>query len=280
MMGLTGDRVWVWDVSLARITVFRLDGTLDATHTVPVRGHGVLFRDGSIGIFPARSYGTTNARQDSLFVRRLLRGNPTTIFYASAPYRVLRVPMGGSTIVGSQPFDDRSSLAFAVDGSGFVFVDLRVPSRGGVRRFQVTRMGIAGDTVYSRAYSYQPLKVSPAEIEQELDLLVGPLPIDQARAARASFRRALFVPEFLPPVTAALVGSDGSVWLRRERLANASMDRWLVLNERGAPTQEITIDRDLVPYAAGRGMLWGVLADGDGQSEIVQFTVERTARRP
>lgn len=272
-MGRVGDSLWVWDLSLSRVTVFGPDGLVARTVSVPVSGRGVLFQDGTVGVFPARNFGSRLRRDDTLVVSRVAKdGAPEAILRVWAPYRVLRYASGGSQTVGVQPFDDATMIAPAFDGSGAAVVE-QTGGRHGRPAFVVTRITHRGDTLYRRAIEYLPVAVTRAEVDSVVGMLTGPVAPAQRASLRESVRAALYVPRTLPPVTGLLVGYDGTLWIRREERRTETSIRWLVLDQAGRIDYEVVLDRRFIPLDARGDTLWGALSAADGTASPARFVL-------
>jgi hypothetical protein len=178
--------------------------------------------------------------------------------------------------VGVQPFDDDPLLAFALDGSGFVFVERRVSGRAAGGSFRVTRLSPTGDTIFSRSIGYRPVPVTRSDIDSAVEQLVAPLPREAVPELREAFRKALYVPQQFPAITAAFIARDGRVWLRRDQKPGVRLDRWLVLDPRGRPISEVSLDRRFFPFEIVADVLWGILLDDDGGSSVVKLRARMT----
>jgi hypothetical protein len=271
LLGHVGDSLWTWDISLSRISVFHASGTLVRTVLVPRRGDAILLRGGGIGVFTARTYGSVVGQPDSLLFQVIAGPDTSRRFAAVATYRTLRARVGGQTVVGQQPFDDDPLVAKALNGSGFAFVERRSASRNSLSHFIVTRIGPGGDTIFRRRITYPPLRLTAAEIDSALSALVRPFPREAQQSYKQSFREALYVPAYLPPVSAALIGADETVWLRREQPAGRDHETWLVLRKDGVPIMNVAVDRGFLPLDVNGNVLWGIVLDADGTSRAVRL---------
>ncbi len=85
--------------------------------------------------------------------------------------------------------------------------------------FRLVRVDAAGDTAFDRAFAFEPVPL-PADT---LDRRAAEVSEDR----RADFRESRWVPEVRPPVEALAQGSDGTIWLQREPVAD-TVDWWAI----------------------------------------------------
>jgi hypothetical protein len=138
-------------------------------------------------------------------------------------------------------------------------------------------MDASGRVTLSRNYSYRPLPLSSAAVERALDEHVRGLGqtrirTPQAAALRRQLRERLYRPRFLPPVTALVLGRDGTIWLRREELGR-SMAWWHVLDARGRIIGRAWVPASLDVRYADRTQLWAVELDENDVPTLVRFRI-------
>lgn len=276
MMGQIGDSLWVWDRSLSRVTVFTLDGAMVRTIPVTVSGDGVLFRDGAVGIFTIRRYSGPFGQPDSLSVwRQPPGGSPpepqSRIFNIYAPHRLLRYPIGGRQVVGRQPFDDETLMVTASNGSGFAVIDRAVPARGPKLSVGIRRFDHRGRLIFEHRVAVDAIPLGSAEVDDAIRQLQRGTTDPQLTSV---IRQALFVPKFLPPVSSALLGRDGTVWLRMAQRTDATLQRWLVTGSRGEPLQEVLADKHFWPVDANGLTVWGLVLNEDQAVSVRKVSLE------
>lgn len=264
-LGRIGDTLWVWDRTLARITLISARGTL--VRTVPARepGHAVPLADGSIAVWRVASPGTRLRQSDTVVIRRYAGvQQPMEVFRARVTYRTLSVPGGQGSIVGGQPFDDNLLISAAFDGSGFAIVDRTLSTSSGKNSLIVLRISERGDTTWRAKLTFRAVNVSKADVDAVIDRLQPPgnTPRDPGLAAR--LRRALYVPDYFPSASGVIVGRDGSVWLRREDRPASQSIRWSVLTPSGKPDFEIDLGKELTPFAPDGQVIWALESAQDG----------------
>jgi hypothetical protein len=297
-MGWSGDTLWVIDGGLSRISFFDRDGTFlsslrtnwpppggDFTRIFPL----TLLADGSVlATMSFRSAAQANGRVQSVPYLRLDReGRVTdTLVWASLRNSLLAIldpdnPALG--LFGSQPFGDSPLVRAAPDGSGLVLVERWAAEDADRAHFTVTRIDPSGKVLFSKQYRYRarpmPKAVSDSVFEATVvNVLPGIGRFVSSRAqAEARVREALYLPSHLPPITGAVIGQDGTIWLRREDLGNESVE-WLVLGEDGAVLGALRAPRGLQILRAERGSIWGVEQDELDVPYVVKYRVEEGGR--
>jgi hypothetical protein len=142
---------------------------------------------------------------------------------------------------------------------GRIEVDFPLAETGDRGTFTVTRIGLAGDTVYSRRLNYRPVAYTPADLDDVAALAArgvtaqmapvgGPEAGAPDPAAQAALREAMSYPEFRPPISWTWVDADERVWLRRDESAG-DVDHWILLDAEGRPWGELELP-------SGTRILW------------------------
>jgi len=106
------------------------------------------------------------------------------------------------------------------DASGVVWV-VRDPATASEQGFQVLRVDAAGDTLFARRYSYEPVPTSAAEIRAEVRAGFSEM-------LRERVGDQIWVPETYPPVSQVATTSSGHLWLAREEGQDPTV--WWVLD--------------------------------------------------
>lgn len=164
-----------------------------------------------------------------------------------------------------QPYSDGSLTALDERGDGLVVVDRPVLPAGSDHRYRVTRIGAAGDTLWSAERVYEP---TPADVAKQ-DSIVG------AMAAQAEseelVRDRLFLPPTMPPARDVFVGLDGRVWVARERADRMQPAHWDLFAADGHLEAEVTAPGGVELHAADAGGVWGVETDALDVPYLVRF---------
>ncbi|HEY8484047.1 MAG TPA: 6-bladed beta-propeller [Longimicrobiales bacterium] len=292
-MGWRGDTLWVIDGGQNRISFFGPDGaflgSLGTGWPAP-GGFGMIFpwavmADGSVLGFHAVD---AIARADGLvkstpYFRIDREGRVTdTLAWVSLRNSSLAIrdperPWAG--LFAPQPFGDSPLVEAAPDGSGLVLVERWAAEAADRAHFTVTRIDPSGRVLFSRQYRYparpMPKALADSVFQAEVAIALqarGPNLSSRAQAEER-VREALYLPGHLPPITGVVIGRDGTIWLRREDLGEASVE-WLVLGEDGGVLGALRAPRGLRILRAQRGSIWGVEEDTLGVPYVVKYRVE------
>lgn len=184
---------------------------------------------------------------------------------------------GTSRTYFPQPFTDSPLDAVAPDGSSLVVVRRNAATAPERTVFSIQRTDASGRVTLSRNYSYRPLPLTSAAVDRALDEHVRGLGqtrirTPEAAALRRQLREHLYRPRFLPPVTALVLGRDGTIWLRREDLGR-SMAWWHVLDARGRIIARAWVPANLDVRYADRTQFWAVERDENDVPTLVRFRI-------
>ena len=288
-MGWHGSRVWVADPSLRRFTLF--DVLSGEAETVPydvdpplsyyflsvvpraILANGRLVGSptfsalratarGGISNLPLLVSDPTGSLRDTLALLSL-GGGPVEIKAGLAPD-------AGVYLTHSLPEDDL--IAFSPDGSGAVWVKRRSWAGSGRAEFEVTRIGVLGDTLFRRRVEYEPRPVPEGffadEIREQLDWPGVTDHRAHARALREFYERR----RYFPPVTTVRVGSRGTIWLAGPD-EDGERD-WLVLDAVGASIGRVQLPTTSRVSAANRAEVWVVEKDPLDIPYVVRYDIE------
>ena len=287
-MGWKGDTLWVIDKHQRRISFFGPDGTflsslptnwsppgdfgrtssrMAAMGISPVAVMAVM-EDGSIlASLAVDAISQAEGLVKSLPYFRVHRGGRVTdtLAWASLRNSLLAIrdparPWAG--LFAPQPFGDSPLVDAAADGSGLVLVERWAAEAPDGARFTVTRLDPTGRVLFSRQYRYRaralPKALADSVFQADVAIALrarGPNLSSRAQAEER-VREVLYLPSHLPPITGAVIGQDGTIWLRREDLGEESVE-WLVLGEDGAVLGALRAPRGLQILRAERGSIWG-----------------------
>ena len=140
-------------------------------------------------------------------------------------------------------------------------------------------MSFSGDTLFSRAFEYQPAAVVSTQVDSLIDAFaehVGRSSFASApTAARAAqwARASLYTPPYHPPVSELVIGRDGSAWLR-EPVAGEVTVNWMVLAPNGEPLGVAALPSQFTLLLADRGTAYGMEQDELDVPYIVRYRVE------
>lgn len=284
-LGWVGDTLWVSDLQLRRVTLYDMGGTglgtlpiaplamgeeRSASFSALVQG-GALYTTapalGGVGpdAFPQQGV-------DSLRVAPRSGGSSRAIATRSATRaRALVINAVGGEVraiqVFVQPWSDGSLHAVTPGGEGLVVVDREVDPDQTTPQYRVTRLTLAGDTLWSTPRGYTPHPLDPAYRDSVLTTYARePFDLDEVRAA-------VFTPPTLPPVTSIFAARDGRVWVGREHAVGATEWRWDVFDAAGRLERSVVGPAQVVLLAAHRNVVWGVETDPFDVSYVVRYSL-------
>lgn len=291
--GWLGDTLWVSDLMQMRTTLFAPNGTVLRTtgpatrasaHYAPSVAEAVL-ADGSLLVLPRPlqpSSWTGTMDVSRLPVLRVGRSGPAdTLAWHDLRNRQVRVTLDDRRLVLTQPWDDSPLVAVSTTGRSVVLVNRPAAARRENARFHVMRLSPFGDTLFSRSFPYTPVRVpagwAPRWADETAGMISARRPGTDRRALAAAFARAVYVPAFMPPVTAVVAGDDGTVWLRREEQGSTAV--WNVLDGEGRLIAEVRAPSGLEVQQVQRSHLWGVMTDDLDVPYVYRFRIQRPASR-
>jgi hypothetical protein len=314
--GVVNDTVWAFDYALRRITLFTREGALLSTGQVtPVRiptptCYGYVLPESMRpdGRFTSRLGSIQCSRNDppsgvqpgdSMPVPRVLfdaTGTPVdTLGWDASPDPRMVAPPGASQdrfqmiqvgtrrLLVPDPPTDLPQWIYLPDGTLILDAPTATdPARG---TFSVTRVRIAGDTVYRREFAYRPVAYTAQELDAialagtrgfgpagEAEAGSGAGPQADAAAARA-LRAAMNFPEFRPWIGNARLDADGRLWIPRDD-TDATNVKWLILDAMGLPLGHLEISgRPSFLWSRG-DVLWVSVRDEFDVPWLVRYRVE------
>jgi hypothetical protein len=92
--------------------------------------------------------------------------------------------------------------------------------------------------------------------------------------AREAAERAIILPPAQQPVSAAVLSSDGTLWLRREERGLPTVE-WLVLDPTGHILARVQTPAGLQLLAVEKGAAWGVVKDELDIPYVIRYRVKR-----
>lgn len=293
-MGWVADTLWVLDTDGYQFNQFSPEGEFlgsfrvpfevreDPNAASPPRAYGLL-SDGTVHGEPVAwshlvATGQITERVPMLMTRdgRVTDTLPAVPFGNNqwAVYDPESPDRGGS--YAQQPFADGPLWSFVPGERATIRVDREAPRSADDASFSVTKLSFSGDTLFTRAFSSEPERVTQAEVDSVLDARAGPmgergfLGATEAQA-REWAERTLHRPPFKSLVREMTVGRDGSIWL--QRTVEADSASWLVLDASGAPSAEVTLPAGFDLLEADRGHVWGQERDDLDVPYLVRYQV-------
>ena len=245
-MGWYGSRLWVKERISARLTLF--DVATGEAETTQYRADvpGSLDRwlpftvlaDGRIVASPAITTGPGGQMAASGIAFIVTEPDGTlrdTLVQLSIGGNIGRITAGlagGENWIVS-PLRDNDLIDFAPDGSSGVLVTRRSwDGRTSPAEFEVTKIDLHGDTVYSRRVEYEPRRVPSDFFDDEIAAAVERPNVNNRSAHARALREFYEQRRYFPAVTVITVANDGTTWLAG--VEEGGEREWLVLDGRGS----------------------------------------------
>jgi hypothetical protein len=294
-LGIVGDTLWVLDFSGYVFSYFDLDGNLLGSESVPVEivsmetlgppRPGGLLRDGTLfGAPPAWSEMVATGQITETYWARLSRAGE--ILDTIASYSLLnttwRVTDPGNERAPrsymAQPFTDTEIVSPAPPLLEILRVDRGAPADPERAAVRITKVSFAGDTLFTREFSYVPRPIRAAEVDSLVQSRVEAMTrspfFGGAPAGRMSgwVRDGLFVPRYHPHVRSARIGRDGTVWLERDA-PDMKGSEWVILSSEGDPLGVVITPPRFSLEEADREHVWGMLTDELEVPYLVRYRI-------
>lgn len=189
--------------------------------------------------------------------------------------RLYSAEYAGETLTGSHPLASTPMVAAVSDGSSFVIVERSAAATPASAAFRLLRVGPAGDTIAEAAIDYVPRPLDRGQVDSIALELAGPRAERLGAPVTAiadALRDQIHWPDFLPPATSLVVGSDGSTWVRRETVGE-SRAHWDVFDESFRLAGSVDLPMDLEVLAASFDAIYGVLLDALDVPAVVRYDV-------
>jgi hypothetical protein len=287
-MGWRMDTLWVLDPSSHRISFWH-DGTLAGTMRIEGVDFGTKYtlaypiaflEDGAflVAAVPRTDPNGHRLARDAPVVRVGPDGARETLLAVlrATDRPVLNTPAGSRISFSYQPFDDSTVLRVSPDGKRVVLVERSAPLSGEPSSFTVLSLDAFGDTIFGRAVSYRPQRLTRDVVEGVIRIpdpaLLSRYP--SLAAARDAIRSAIRIPAWQPPVSEVLVGRDHTLWLRLADRGTGSVE-WLVLDEQGSALGRLVLPPTLQILQAQRTQVWGVIHDEFDVPFVVRYRMEK-----
>ena len=169
-------------------------------------------------------------------------------------------------MVFDQPFADGAIVVLAPQADRVYVIDNPSPPTNTDVTFRVTALDPRGDTLWNRAYPYEPTPV-PVHVTDSVVTATAA----RLRVTAGELAAVLHLPSYARTATAALASADGTLWLRRE--TGGLVVEWTSLSPDGEPVGSVALPRDVELVAAAGPVLWGVQRTEAG-SVLVRYRVK------
>ena len=297
-MGFFGDSLWVWDRGGHHVSYFDPEGTFLGRVSPKVDIGGPEgspprpsrpFRDGTfLGVEPAWSHEiATGELTETAYTHMDPEGGTlaTIWMHPHEPRDGLALLReGGGGTFSSQAFGD--GVAYTVADDGLVVVTRRAWPGDGEAFFTLTRIGLAGDTVFSVRVPYTPVPLAAERIDSAVaattDGLYEFMSSRQPGLARATLaeriRDATYKPDYVPPVGAVRTGADGNIWVRRFdpiEIDAGAFGEWWVFDAEGTGLARVLTPMGLRIMHIADDVVWGTEQDELDVDYIVRYRIAR-----
>lgn len=291
-MGWIGDTLWVHDYRQSRVSLFSADGSFITSRTVVPGGlehpysPGTVASLGADGLVALRISASSRAIADGLVTSVPLVLIDTTgivrdtVGHIPVVHSTHAVRFTNGMSFSEQHWGDDPIWSSEPDGSGFHRVTRRSAESGDASSYRISRLGPTGNILYEVSYDYEPVRLEDSEVDRFVKKRAAfyfdsdrPIPtFDSPDEARKAIRDGLYVPEFHPPVSAAVSGLDGSLWLRRERTEEDTAV-WEVLDPSGARVAMTRLPANARVMQADLTHAWAQVWDELGVPYLVRYTL-------
>lgn len=292
--GIIGDTLWANDIRNRRITLFTRDGrhlTSFTTMPIPIEtipGISVMLtasrlaRDGTLTSSWMVAIRPGPAPPTDTIMIPVVRMDTTGAIMDTIRQMPWAFPQRGTIMAGSREIPlpatpSAGPLDYAgPDGSMFA-VARPLAGNGQEGMFTATRIGPAGDTVYSLRYRYRPRVYDDAVVNG----IIRPHAATYAERTgtdpdvlESQLRDALVLPPFQPGIAALRGGEDGSLWLRTAD-DGASLAHWIILNPDGSARGVVDLPRRATLHWMNGDVAWAAVPDDVDVPWLVRYRVAR-----
>lgn len=188
----------------------------------------------------------------------------------------VNVELGTRPVIGEQPFRDPPLWALSPEGDHVTVVEREHQVAAWMTIYRLMRLSLEGDTIFAVERPAPMVRVSDEafwDARDELAARPGAVEgLGTGPMSRAVVGGLLYRPPFHPPISALVVGRDGSTWLRWPDDGSVPV-RWDVLDEQGRPLRTLDLPRELGILAADGREVWGVVPREQGGVDVVRYHV-------
>lgn len=291
-LGFLGDTLWVVDRNQRRISFFssagRLLSTMRLERRYPAIRHDnfslqAILRDGTGYFYPVIRL-PDDPDHTGYVVPFLLAapGSQRVDTVLTADMSHSQAPLlarGGWVGTTFQPFQDYPLVGGSVSGNAFVVIHREAAGQPGPSAFTIRflRSDVSAGRELRIPYTARP--IPSTLVDSLLWRYAGsltPAYFPTQREALGVLRRRVFLPRVFPPVSNAMLGIDGTIWLRREGVTeqlSSESALWQCYNAAGTLLGQVHLPPDNYVVGARRGALWVMSLDADDVPEIVRWTL-------
>jgi hypothetical protein len=144
--------------------------------------------------------------------------------------------------------------------------------------FQLIRVTVSGDTVVSRRHPYQPRAIDDRMWNRKVIELEKTILTQSVRhrvvVDRSELARLMYRPVYVTPVEQALVGRDGTLWLRYGSLPGEPAI-WQAISFSGDLLGTIRLPPAARLVEADAQRIWITIQDEDGVPSVAWYRLKR-----
>lgn len=191
---------------------------------------------------------------------------PDTLDFIAVGDGALRLPAGSGNVYTRDPFAQPRFLPLHRSGEWWIEVTQYPDAPHSPGEFSVTRRSIAGDSIWSKTFSQEPVDFPAASVDQIVDSMIqaSRLPI-----AETQLRAALRPPAYYYAVDRVIVSDVGDIWLR---VRNGDGRSWLVLDRDGEAIAGLKLPDNVAPRdIVGRESLLAVQTNDVGVETVTRY---------
>jgi len=282
-IGVLADTLWAFDGDLQRITLFRTDGSV--IETIPVTTTASLGSDGR-RYFPYPKVLTDDGAVlgfggwfGSDVASGVTTSEPLLLMSRSGETRDTLgwVPLGNDhlilrtdrrTMYRTQPFTDAPIKEYGATAGRIYVVEQADPADPAAAVVRVTSLRATGDTAWSAAVPYLPTPLSRSRVDSVRTALLNGL---GAIFPRDVIERALYVPAYRAPITAALATEDGALWLRWDDQTRSGI--YSVIGPDSRLVSEVNVEPGIHLRWVSGDVAWGERVDDNDVPTLVRYRI-------
>lgn len=273
--GLKRDTVWVYDVTLYRITFYSVSKgkLLRSVRVDPGAGFPPTVRAvfGPDSLVLWGNGAPRNGRRERAWLRG--QAEQPGLLGSAAVARSFEViadfpPFGcfarAETAGIGIPHCHRPTEA--ASGSARRVAVLTKPEGATADGYHLAVLSTAGDTIYSRSYRPPRFPMNPQVYRKAVDDLLAKVPASAKQTA--SLRAQMPEPSHYPPASFAFFDDGDRLWVG-QRLEKEQY--WEILDPTGRVVGDLRTPDGVALEAAIKGWVWGVETDRDGVESVVRY---------
>lgn len=285
-MGIVGDSLWLIDIDLRRLTFFTPDGALISTvpfdPVPPTLGQdGMLFlpyadlvlRGGGylgFGRGMARSVDVGDITANPLLRMDAAGRAVDTLAWVSIRNEDMILRSAGSRSYRLQPFTDAPLTVYAPALARAYVIERWAATKPDEAALRVTALEAIVDTAWVRDIAYAPARLARERVDSVRESFARAL---ATRYPKEEITRALYAPAYRTPITAAVAGEDGSLWIRWDELTRPAS--FTVVGPGGDISAVVSAPPAVRLKWVSDSLAWGEELDENDVPSLVRYRIVR-----